>query len=749
MSRLPDAKRRARPRPVYRRAELIRLLAPTSIAVVGASPNPDSFAGRTVGNLAGYHGRLWRVNSRYERIGEAPCYPSLQALPEPPDCVVVAIAKERVEPVIDEALAVGAGGVIVFASGYAETGKPEDIALQQRLASRVTGSSLRLIGPNCIGIANVPLGLSASFMFTPRFIAPTRPALGLVSQSGALGFALAQASERGVAFSHLLTAGNSVDVDVADEVAYLAEDPACSAIVCLFEGMADPSRMFEAADLARAAGKPLVMYKIASGEQGAAAALSHTGSLAGSRAAWSAAFDRHGIIEVDSFEALLETATFFAKAPAVPAADGVAVIATSGGAAIIAADVAERHGVPLPQPADEVAAILAAEIPDFGSARNPCDVTAQVLNSPESLRRCASALLGDPAFCLLLYPAVYANDAVAARQSVFDQLARDSGKLVLMIWMTQWYEGTGAAEAERLDNVVTFQSMDRALAAVAAWQRRARRSARLADGSLPWVAEASARQAVAGELAAAGTSETHSEREADSEHEALTEREVLTEREAKALLARYGVPVVGERLATTREEAMAAAVELGLPVAMKIESPDIAHKTEAGGVMLGLADPPAVGEAFDRILANAASHAPRARLSGVLVQPMAPKGVEMLIGARVDPQFGPLIVVGLGGVLVELMKDSALALAPVSVSEASLMIDALAGRALLDGFRGAAPVDRAALATLVARVSTFIADHRDRIEEIDLNPVICHAGGLIAVDALIRLRKPAAADTDG
>jgi len=257
MSRPPDVPRRDRPRPVYRRADLIRLLAPTSIAVVGASPNPDSFAGRTVGNLDGFRGRLWRVNSRYERIGDEVCYPSLQALPEAPDCVVVAIAKERVEPIIDEAIAAGAGGAIVFASGYAETGKTEDIALQQRLATRVAGSPLRLIGPNCIGIANVPLGLSASFMFTPRFLAPTRPALGLVSQSGALGFALAQASERGVAFSHLLTAGNSADVDVADEVAYLAEDPACSAIVCLFEGMADPGRMFEAADLARAAGKPL------------------------------------------------------------------------------------------------------------------------------------------------------------------------------------------------------------------------------------------------------------------------------------------------------------------------------------------------------------------------------------------------------------------------------------------------------------------------------------------------------------
>ena len=723
-------------RPVYRHAELSRLLAPRSIAVVGASPNTDSFAGRTVGNLASFRGELWRVNSRYEQIGEHRCYPSLSTLPAAPDCVVVAVAKERVEGIIDEAIAVGAGGAIVFASGYAETGKADDIALQARLARKVAASSLRLIGPNCIGVANVALGLSASFMFTPTFQIPDGPAIGIVSQSGALGFALAQAAERGVAFNHLLTAGNSADVDVADEVAWLADEPSCSAIICLFEGMADPNAMFEAADIARAAGKPLVMYKIASGEQGAAAAMSHTGSLAGSRAAWSAAFRRHGIIDVDCFEALIETASFFAKAPTVPAADGVAVIATSGGAAIIAADVAERHGVPLPQPAPDVAALLAAEIPDFGSARNPCDVTAQVLNDPESLKRCAGALLGDPAFGLLLYPAVYANAAVAARQSVFDDLAAAAGKLVVMIWTTQWYEGTGANSAERLAHVVTFHSMDRAMATIASWQRRAREAARLmAEPAAPWQAEPALRERVGAQLDAAR----------QAAQLASSAQLVLTEREAKALLASYGVPVTGEQLATTRDEAVAAARALGLPVAMKIESPDIAHKTEAGGVALGLADEAAVAAAFDSILANAARHAPQARLSGVLVQPMAPRGVEILIGARVDPQFGPLIVVGLGGVLVELMKDSALALAPVSVAEAGIMIDSLAGATLLDGFRGAPPVDRRQLAELVARVSTFIADQRGRIEEIDVNPLICHAEGMIAVDALIRLKPLTAA----
>ena len=720
-------------RRVYRQGDLGRLLAPRTIAVVGASPNRANFAGRTLDNLAAFKGTIRLVNAKYERIGDERCYPSLAALPESPDCVVIAIAKDSVAAVIDDAIAVGAGGAIVFASGYAETGKAEHVALQRQLTEKVAGTSLRVIGPNCIGLVNVGLGVAATFMFVPEFAAPTPKSIGLVSQSGALGFALGQGAMRGVSFSHVLTAGNSADVDVADEVAYLAEDPGCAAIACVFEGMPDPTRLFEAADLAWAANKPLIIFKLAVGEQGAAAALSHTGSLAGSRAAYAAAFRRHGIIEVDSFEALTETASFFAKAPP-PKAEGVAVIATSGGAAILAADVAEKYGVSLPQPSAAVTAILSAEIPEFGSARNPCDVTAQVLSNPESLARCAGSLLGDPAFGILLYPTVYANDTVAARQPVFDRLAAEAGKLIGVVWLSQWYEGPGAALAEQHPNLVLFHSMDRAFATLAAWHRQARLRRVRADGvAAPVAVDPALRSDCAAKLA-----------EAVRLAPPLATDVVLTEREAKAVLAGYGVPVVADRLARSRDEAVAAAAALGHPVVMKIESPDIAHKTEAGGVMLALADDDAVAAAYDRILMNAASHDPTARLTGVLVQPMAPAGVEMLIGARVDPQFGPLIVVGMGGVLVELLHDSALALAPVAVDEARSMIDSLRAARLLDGFRGARPVDRGALAELVARVSTFVADHRDTVVELDLNPVICHPDGIVAVDALIRL-APAAA----
>ena len=363
-------------RPLYRRAQLERLLNPSSIAIVGASERAGAFGERTQRNLAGFAGRLHLVNARYDRLGGLPCHPSVAALPEAPDLAVIATPMEAVEGVVRDCVAAGVGAAVIYAAGFAETGRPERVALQNRIAGTAREGGLRLVGPNCIGMLDYASGATISFAAVPR---PARPpgtaTVGIVSQSGNLGFAMAQGVERGVAVGRVLACGNSADVDVADCVAALAEDPACAAIACLFEGMADPTRLMEAAEIAWAADKPLVVHKLATGEGGAAAALSHTGSLAGSDAAYRAAFERAGAVLVENYEALLETAAFLAKAPP-PRADGVAVVSTSGGAAIMAADKAEPRGVALPQPGAEAQAVLDARIPEFGSARNPLDITA-------------------------------------------------------------------------------------------------------------------------------------------------------------------------------------------------------------------------------------------------------------------------------------------------------------------------------------------------------------------------------------
>ncbi len=703
-------------RPLYRYAQLDRLLNPQSIAIIGASARPGAFGERVLSNLCDYRGRIYLVNSRYERIGDRPCYPSLAALPEPIDCAVITVAREAVDEVAEQCIAAGAGGMIVFASGYAETGKPDRIAQQQRLVQRARESGVPLIGPNCIGAVNHRLRSRITFMPYAAMLPPRPGAVGIVSQSGALGFGLEQAMQHGTPISHVLTSGNSSDVDMADYVAFLADEPSCSVIALLFEGMSDPQRLIAACERAWAVNKPVVVCKLATGEFGAQAAMSHTGSLAGSQAAYRAAFARAGVVLVEDFEALMETASFFAKAPTLPKARGVAVLATSGGAAIMAADKAELHGVALPQPDAPAMAVLQARIPEFGSTRNPCDVTAQVMNDPLSLPACADALLDDPNYGALIIPMVFSGPLSGIRVPYYNTLARRTGKPVINIWLTEWLEGNGAAAMESDPHVVLFRSMDRAFAAIAAWHRRAdlRMAPRVTGIRL---APAGAREAAASLLAtASGT---------------------LTERESKAILAPYGIPVVQEVLVQTADEAVAVAAGTGYPVVVKVESPDLPHKTEAGVIRLNLHNEAELRAAFAAVMANAARVSPAPRISGVLVQPLVPAGVEIMIGARVDPLFGPLVVVGLGGILVELLKDTAIGLAPVSAEEATTMLDRLKGRAALHGFRGSPPVDIAALAGIIARASEFIADHAGEVAEIDINPLICDGARILAVDALI------------
>ncbi len=708
----------------YRHAELHRLLHPDSIAVVGASTRAGSFGERVLVNLADYRGAVYAVNPRYERIGDRLCHPSLAAIGAPVDCVVIAAAREAVEPIAREAAATGAGGAIVFASGYAETGKPERRAEQDRLTEIARGAGLRIAGPNTIGLVNAALEARATFMTITPIPPPGRRAIGVVSQSGALGMSLAQGVARGASVSHVLTSGNSCDVDMADYIAYLAEDPGCAAIACVFEGTSEPGRVLAAAQFAAECGKPLVVYKMATGTEGAAAAMSHTGALAGAHEAYRAAFARAGAVFVDDYERLLETASFFAKAGA-PKASGAAVLVTSGGAGIMAADAAEAHGVPLPQPDAAVRAVLESHIPEFGAARNPCDVTAQVIANPESLAACAGALLGHPDYGALVYPQVYSYEATAQRVPVFNAMAEQFGKPICMVWITEHLTGPGSAEAEAAEHVALFRSMFSFFAALAAWSARA---ARLAAPPAPPDPTSPAIRARAAALIAAAPGQ------------------VLTEREAKAALALYGVEVTGEILAHSAEEAVAAATTLGFPVVLKVESPDLPHKTEAGVIRLNLGDAEAVRAAYLEVMARADSVVPKPRLNGVLVQRMIPPGVELVIGARIDPLFGPLVVVGLGGVLVEVLKDTVLAPAPVSAAEAAAMLDRLRGARLLDGFRGAPAVDRARLAETIAAVSRFAADHREAIAELDVNPLIGTGKSVVAVDALI-VKRPATGAT--
>ncbi|MDO9711194.1 acetate--CoA ligase family protein [Paracraurococcus lichenis] len=702
------------PEPLRDPARLRRVLSPRSVAVIGVSAEPTRFGGRTVTNLVDFAGPVWGVNPKYagQTLHGRPCLASLDEIPESPDCVLIALPREQMMPAVEACIRKGAGGIIAFASGYGETGLAERVAEEAALRDRCRAADMPLVGVNCLGIVDHVLKAGVTFM--PEYVRMTAPPGGvaITSQSGALGYALMQAAERGFSVCHMVTAGNATDLDVCDLAAYQLSMPECRAVALAVEGLRDGRRLMLLGEAARKAGKPIVALKLGRGDAGAAAAASHTGSLAGSALAWSAAFRRAGMVEVEDFDALLETAGMFAKAPP-PKAKGVAIITPSGGAGIMAADQAEALDLPMPQPLPETEAVLRAAIPDFGAPRNPCDLTAQVASNPASYDACMEAMLSDPQYGCAVIPQVYSHHATTVgRMESLRPYATKFGKPLLIAWIPEQLEGPGAVHADSVPELILFRSMRRLMHAVKLWHQYYDQR------------EEGAPQAPAG-LAEALAALPPGPR-------------VLAEAESKALFARVGVPVTEERRGASAEAAADQAVALGFPVVLKLDSPDIAHKTEVGGVKLHLGDADAVRGAFAEIMASAKRHAPAARLDGVLVQPMARKGVELILGGRRDGQFGPMVLVGTGGVQAELWKDVALDIAPVTPTRAEAMLRSLKGFPLLDGFRGAPKADIAAVARAVSAFSVLLAAAGDRIEEAEANPLIAGEWGCLAVDGLVR-----------
>jgi acetyltransferase len=711
-------------RTVYSAAEMQRLVAPRTIAVVGASEQPGAFGERTLTNLARFDGKVFGVNPKYQNVLGHPCVPRITDLPESPDCVVLCVARPLVETALKDAIAARAGGVIVFASGYAETGLAERKAAQEQLAAMAATGGVRLVGPNCVGMAHVASGGAANFMAgCGDMIAGRAGSLAIVSQSGALGYTLLQAMHRGIGISHFLTAGNSADVDICDYISCLSESAEVRAIVCLFEGVKSGRRFCEAAGRAAKAGKALIVYKAGNSEASSKAAFSHTGTLVGTKAAYQAAFAESGAVSVDTLEGAIELANIFVKTKPPKRGRGVGIMATSGGAGVINADKAEAAGLPLPDLASPTRQVLMGVVPDFGSVANPCDTTAEVLKSSTTFETCLKAFADDPGFSAVVVPLVFAHAASSgARAPTLSAVAARSDCVIAAVWMNEWLEGPGSAQLDADARVVLFRSSERCFVALRLWHdwhdRRARTSQKTpSHRTSPPSAAAAARALIA----------THRRRTPGA----------LSEQASKEVLAAYGITAPHERLAPTPEAAARAAEHIGFPIVAKIASPDIPHKTEIGGVRLNLTSAAAVGEAAAEILAAARNHRPEAAIDGVAIQQMVPKGIELVLGVRVDPQFGPLIVVGFGGIMVELLDDVATRLAPVGRAEAHEMLRVLRGYRLLSGYRGQAPAAIDAAANAICRLSELAADLSETIAEIDVNPLIVTDDAAIAADALV------------
>lgn len=696
------------------------VLNPRSVAVVGASPKAGSFGGAVVRNLVKHFGGdIYPVNPQYADgvIEGRPCFASLSALPQVPDCLGIAVAADLVPGVLKDAAKAGIKNAIVFSSGFSDLGNEVGREKQASLVEQARALGIRLLGPNCTGVVNVHSGAACNILPSIVDLPMVRGDVAVIGQSGALGYVVLQAMHRGVGFSKLISTGNSSDVDLADLINYLIEDEQTSAIALLFESIPDGQRFSQALQQAFVAGKPVVVYKIGTTTSGQKAALSHSGMLAGDQAAYEAVFYRTGAIQVHAFEALLETAVFFARhGRKVPRADGIGIISGSGGSVVMAADKADAYRLKLPDPREKTKQELAARLPSFAAIANPADVTAESIRDQSMYQECVQIFAADPQFSsvIVLMPSAHGQAAVSRAQALVD-LARRIETPLSLVWMNEWYEGVGSEVYDRSDCLAVFRSLDRCMHAHRAWldyhQRRQSLTA------------------------------TH-------EQEALRRFEVpaiqphngsktLSEREAKFVLGQLGLPVSQDVCVGSAADAVEAAAAIGYPVVVKVDAAQIPHKTDVGGVKLNLRDADAVAKACRDIQAACQSLLPEGQAVMYSVQPMVQPGTEMIIGARLDPQFGPMVVYGFGGVWVEVLKDVAVSQAPVRRDEVLEKLAQLQLYPLLTGVRGALPRDIEAFADMVVGVSRTIAANAHWISEIDVNPVILHAQGGVAVDALM------------
>jgi acetyltransferase len=699
-------------RPVTAPRLLEPLLHPRSIAVLGASADPDKLNGRTVRALLdkGYAGALYPVNPKYPRIGELPCYPDIASLPEPVDLAIVALPAAQVAGAVRELAARGVRALVVFSSGFSETGA-EGLRLETELRAAVRETGLRMLGPNCLGYINAAENVMATFSQFSLGPTPPGPA-AFVTQSGALGTATnSTARRRGLDFGYFINTGNEADVDWSEAMRAVLEDPAIRVGSGYIEGLRDGARFVDTAAYALEAGKPLVVIKVGRSGAGARAAASHTGALAGADAVFDGVARQYAVQRVRNEEQLLDLVEVFAHCP--PArGNGVAIVTRSGGAGVIMADRCEELGLRVAQFSEATRARLAEVVPMHGAIGNPVDVTAQGLVDPTPIRRSLEIVMEDPAVDVCVIWLSLTEKLWPANVDIFRAIRAQYDKPLVVCWVSI---PEPAAAALREAGIPVIRSAEPAIDAVAGLVHYSAARRR-------WLADAPARAAPrwpAVELPAGSGP--------------------LPTLAGAALLAACGVPHAAVRLARTPDEAVAAADELGWPVALKIESPDILHKTEARGVKLALADEATLREAWTVITANVRRHHPDARIDGMIVQEMAAGEVEFVLGIERDPVFGPVVMAGVGGVLVEVIRDVSFRRAPLTPAEADRMLGELRAAAMLDGVRGRPPVDRAALCALICALSRLAAAAGPRLREVDLNPLLVSESGAIAVDWLFVL----------
>jgi len=698
-------------------ASLDPLFQPRSVAVIGASRSPGTIGYQIVDNLLrhGYQGVVYPVNPNARAIHSIPAFPSVSAITGPVDLAVVVVPKELVLKVVDECGRKGVGGVVVISAGFREVGG-EGVGREEVLLEIVQRHGMRLVGPNCMGVMNTDPDVSMNATFAPTM--PPEGATSFLSQSGALGVTILDyAAEYGIGIRQFVSIGNKPDVSGNDLLEYWERDPGTHLILMYLESFGNPKHFIP---LARRVSrkKPIAVVKSGRTRAGARAASSHTGALAGTDLAIDALLAQCGVLRAESIEELFDFAMAFEDLQP-PAGNRVAIVTNAGGPGIIIADACESAGLDVVELGAETQARLRGIFPAEASVRNPVDMIASATGeSYESALRIVLADSGVDAAIAAFVPPLGVKQADIAASIV--RASRDRrNKPVLAVLMGREGLPQGIAELNEA-GIPAYRFPESAARALAAMHRhRVWADRPVLEPDIFHVDRSGAERILDRALEAGRAS--------------------LTEVEALELFQAYGIPTIPHRAARSEEEAVQSARELGFPVVLKVLSPGVVHKTDAGGVALDLRSEEEVSEAYRGIVRSVREHHDDALIEGILVERYLKEGREVIVGMSLDPRFGPILMFGLGGIYVEALKDVAFRVHPVTRTDAEEMIRSIRGFPLLKGVRGEAPADLRTLMEVIQRISQLVGDH-ERIQELDLNPFLSLPVGGMAVDAHVRLR---------
>ena len=690
-------------------ASLAPLLAPRSVAVVGASADASRIGGRPIAytKARGFAGPIYPVNPNRAEIQGLTAYPDIASLPTVPDVAIVAVPALQVVETVAALGARGTKAAIVFSAGFAETG-PAGAAIQAELVATARAHGMRLLGPNSLGLFNDHCGFYATFSASLETGYPPAGRIGIVSQSGAYGthvFTIAR--QRRVGTPVFVATGNEADIAVGDVMGWLVEDERTDVIAVYAEGIKPGGQFVAALAAARAARKPVIVMKVGSSKLGEASARTHTASIAGDDAVTSAVLDEFGALRARSTEEMLDFAQL-ATRKIYPAGNTLGMVTVSGGAGVLVSDAAEGLGLPMPPMPHAAQAKLLAMLP-YSAPHNPVDCTAQALNDITLVGRFTDVMVVEGGYRSVLAFFSQTGGAASIAPKMRAELAGVRARHPDRLYVLSVIASAAQVDGYEADGWTVFEDPTRAVNAIAAMGRLGDAFARVDGAPPPAIGPVT--------LPASSPDEAG----------------------AKRLLAGAGIASAPEQACADADAAAAAAESIGYPVVLKILSPDITHKSEIGGVLLGVADADGVRVGFATLLSRAAERAPGARVEGVLVAKQLSGGVECILGIHQDPVFGPVAMAGLGGIFVEVLQDVAFRRCPFGADVAEAMIRSLRGAPLLLGARGRAPVDIAALADMLSRLSAFADAAGPRLRSVDLNPVLAMPNGAFAVDAVVEI----------